>query len=365
MKTNMMDFNFKDFLMDGCFLQVSPNLFKLIRGPFKSAELEHLLPSGATTLLYRPKFWSFLDGATSLSSSDLFIGQQSLDIDRVEFIRQVRALNPIKPNLTWKPVAEESFKHQFDWTQENISHEFLKKSVPIISQKATGFISISERAYLVQQILNIESYGWSYGFFSEKGSFVGLSPELLISWKAELGMAETMALAGTFSKSDENFKIILQDKKTLVEHQYVVDDIQANLQWAEKSELKVLELKHLLHLKTDFKLAVKNHNQCLEAAKQLHPTAAMGLFPRNLRLFEQFSKFDLQQRRANFAAPFGLIEQGQIQLVVAIRNIMFNSTEAEIFSGCGVTSDSDYQSELTELENKRNSVKKMLGLIDE
>lgn len=361
----MLDFNFKDFLMDGCFLQVSPNLFKLIRGPFKSVELEHLHPSDATTLLYRPKFWSFLSDATSLSSSDLSIGQQSLEIDRVEFIRHVQALNPIKPNLTWRPVAEESFRRQFDWTRENISKEFLKKSVPIISQKANGVISINERAYLVQQILNVESYGWSYGFFSEASSSVGLTPEMLISWKAQSGMAETMALAGTFSKSAENFKIILQDEKTLVEHQYVVDDIQANLKGAEKSELKVLELKHLLHLKTDFKLALKDHNQCLGAAKLLHPTAAMGLFPRNLSLYEEFSKFDLQQRRAEFAAPFGLIEQDKIQIVVAIRNIMFNSTEAEIFSGCGVTSDSVYQSELAELENKRNSVKKMLGLLDE
>lgn len=361
----MLDFNFKDFLMDGCFLQVSPNLFKLIRGPFRPAELEHLHPSSANTLLYRPKFWSFLEGATSLSSSHLSIGQQSLEIDRVEFIRHVQALNPIKPVLTWKPVAEESFKRQFDWTQKNINEENLKKSVPIISQKASGAISIHERAYLVQKILNVESYGWSYGFFSDESSFVGLTPEMLISWKAELGLAETMALAGTFAKSPENFKLILQDEKTLVEHQYVVDDIQSCLSSAEKSGLQVLELKHLLHLKTDFKLTLKTHAECLKAAKNLHPTAAMGLYPRSLNLLEQFSKFDLQQRRAEFAAPFGLIEQDKIQIVVAIRNIMFNSTEAEIFSGCGVTSDSVYQSELTELENKRNSAKKMLGLLDE
>ena len=361
----MMDFNFKDFLIDGCFLQVSPNLFKLIRGPFRPAEPEHLLASATHTLLYRPNFWSFLNEANSLGLSNLSIGQQSVELDRVEFIRQMQALNPVKPILDWQPVVEESFKQQFDWTQENISKDLLKKSVPIISQKAKCFFSLNERAYLVQKILNVESYGWSYGFFSEVNSFVGLTPEMLISWNIKTKNAETMALAGTFAKTPENFKLILQDEKTLAEHQFVVEDIQSCLPLAQKSELKLLELKHLLHLKTDFKIALATYQEGLSAAKSLHPTAAMGLFPRRQNLFEQFSKFNLQQRRGQFAAPFGYIDRDKIQIVVAIRNIMFNSNEAEIFSGCGVTIDSDYRAELQELENKRNSVKKMLGLLNE
>lgn len=361
----MMDFNFKDFLMDGCFLQVSPNLFKLIRGPFKPVQLEQLHPSNTNTLLYRPKFWSFLKDANSLGLLGLSIGQQSFEIDRVEFIRQMQALNPLKPSLKWQSVEEDGFKSQFDWTQENIKKSLLKKSVPIISQKASGAFSLNERAYLVQKILNVESYGWSYGFFGAENNFVGLTPEMLISWDVKTQIAETMALAGTFSKSPENFKQILKDEKTLVEHQYVVDDIQSCLKSAVKSELKILELKHLLHLKTDFTLKVNNHSDVLSSAMLLHPTAAMGLFPRNESLFQQFSNFDLQQRRAEFAAPFGLIESDRIQIVVAIRNIMFNSNEAEIFSGCGVTGESVFVSELQELENKRNSAKKMLGLLDE
>lgn len=361
----MLDFNFKDFLTDGCFLQVSPNLFKLIRGPFREAKLELLHPSDSNTLLYRPKFWSFLSDASSLSSSHLSIGQEVIEIDRVEFIRQMQALNPVKPALVWQGIAEESFKQQFEWTQDRIQNEHLRKSVPIISQKASGIFSIAERAYLVQKILNVESYGWSYGFFSEINNFVGLTPEMLVSWKAESQTAETMALAGTFAKTPENFKLILQDEKTLSEHQFVVEDILTHLKTAQKSELKVLELKHLLHLKTDFTLNLSSATGCLDIAQTLHPTAAMGLFPRTQKLFEQFSKFDLQQRRAEFAAPFGLIEHDKVQIVVAIRNIMFNFNQAEIFSGCGVTADSVYESELQELENKRNSVKKMLGLLNE
>ena len=361
----MMDFNFKDFLIDGCFLQVSPNLFKLIKGPFKPATHQHLQPSGANTLLYRPKFWNFLDEANSLSSSNLSIGQQSIELDRVEFIRQLQALNPTKPLLDWQPVAEESFKLQFDWTQENIAKSLLKKSVPIISQKALANFTLNERAYLVHKILNVDSYGWSYGFFGAENSFIGLTPEMLISWSSKTKSAETMALAGTFAKTLENFKAILQDEKTLTEHQFVVEDILTCLPMAKRTETKVLELKHLLHLKTDFSLAIDNHSGCLSAAQSLHPTAAMGLFPRNQNLFEQFSKFDLQNRRKEFAAPFGFVDQEKIQIVVAIRNIMFNSVEAEIFSGCGVTGDSDYRAELQELVNKRNSVKKMLGLLNE
>ena len=38
-----------------------------------------------------------------------------------------------------------------------------------------------------------------------------------------------------------------------------------------------------------------------------------------------------------------------------------NYNEFKIFSGCGVTKDSQVQAELDELEYKRNSVKEMFG----
>ena len=54
-----------------------------------------------------------------------------------------------------------------------------------------------------------------------------------------------------------------------------------------------------------------------------------------------------------------------MQIIVAIRNILFTKDSIQIFSGCGITDESQYDLELGESENKRNSVKKMLGLAND
>lgn len=361
----MSDLNFKDFLIDGGFLQISPNLFKLIQGPFQPVGLEQLHSLGANTLIYRSNFWDFLDNKPAQVQKNLYLGTKSVLIDRVEFIRQLQNILPNKPDLSWTHADDNSFRQQFDWTQNRIRQGFIQKSVSIISQKAKGAISLQHRAFMLMQLLQVESYGWRYGFFSQQENFMGLTPEVLLLWNLETQHAETTALAGTFSKTSENFKLIMQDQKTLVEHQFVVEDIQKKLPFAQKQDLKVLELKHLLHLKTDFNLKLQNHSEALSAVEKLHPTAAMGVYPSSAEALSELAAFDLQKRRGAFAAPFGMLDLKQIQIVVGIRNIMFNSEGAEIFSGCGVTSDSIFESELFELENKRNSVKKMLGLIHE
>lgn len=124
----------------------------------------------------------------------------------------------------------------------------------------------------------------------------------------------------------------------------------------------ILELKYLLHLITEFQLEANDIGQVFEVIEALHPTAAMGLYPNSKQKFKEFYNFSLQKERSGFAAPFAIVEEEMVCCVVAIRNIIFSSQQVKIFSGCGVTSASEYRSELTELQNKRDSVKKMLGL---
>ena len=78
----------------------------------------------------------------------------------------------------------------------------------------------------------------------------------------------------------------------------------------------------------------------------------------------RMSEFSLQKKRDSFAAPFGIIEASAAQIIVAIRNICVQTEALHIFSGCGVTAESLFESEVSELENKRNSVKKMMGLVE-
>ena len=88
----------------------------------------------------------------------------------------------------------------------------------------------------------------------------------------------------------------------------------------------------------------------------------MGLYPYSRAKLKEFLEFSLQKERKAFAAPFAIFDQDAVYCVVAIRNMLFAPDRVDIYSGCGVTSGSVYEHELTELQNKRDSVKKMLGL---
>ena len=112
---------------------------------------------------------------------------------------------------------------------------------------------------------------------------------------------------------------------------------------------------------TEFQMEVADVEQVFEVIKALHPTSAMGIYPNNPEKMLQLSNFILQKQREAFAAPFAMVNQDFVYSVVAIRNLFFEPHQVQIFSGCGVTHDSNCEAELLELKNKRNSVKKNAG----
>ena len=107
---------------------------------------------------------------------------------------------------------------------------------------------------------------------------------------------------------------------------------------------------------TDVSLA-----EALRLAEAIHPSAALGLYPRSKEKFNDWFQFQIQKKRKNFAAPYGFFQKNQIHAVAAIRNFFFSPTGVQIFSGCGITAESILEIELAELQTKRNSVKKMMG----
>ena len=104
----------------------------------------------------------------------------------------------------------------------------------------------------------------------------------------------------------------------------------------------------------------------LKKAKKMASLAdlrsALGIYPRISVEYENLKKFDVQRNRAGFAAPFGFINNQSMLVVAAIRSFHFTANSVTLFSGCGVTSESVLQEELSEVEKKRNSVKKMMGM---
>ena len=365
--------NIKDFLTLGACLQTGPDAYKILIGPFKPVLIDEIEASESTTFLYKSNFWDFLSKDSHEIQSLVYSAADTIDLNREEFIRLLGLEDSAAPILAWNVVQETGFKEQFGWSQKLFDQKILNKTVPVILQEAVGQLTSSNKIWLLQNLLKNKSFGWSYAFFDGEKGMIGHTPESLVLWDRVEQKAQTMALAGTLAISEEAKIQILQDEKILQEHLYVVDDIEEKLKKfnATKENTEVLELKYLLHLKTRFVFKIESWTQFFESIESLHTTAAMGIFPYDKERLSEMSQFELQKKRGLFAGPFGCIEKSKngsndrARIVVPIRNLIFSENSVQIFSGCGITKASIYHDELNELENKRNSVKKMLGLLND
>lgn len=359
----MAKLNMKDFLTDGAFLQTGPHMFRLLQGPFKPVHDLSEPRLAQTSLLFKTSFWSFLAHRENIAQNSVYEPHSAYSLSREEFIGLLASEASQKPEAHWQPATVREFQEQFEWSQGLFKSETLQKTVPIICQSAKAANGDANKVYILQQLLKNENFGWSYGWLAPQESWIGHTPETLLTWNGI--EAQTMALAGTYPQGSEAVQSILQDPKIRREHNYVIEDITEKLRGLslKLSKTHALELKHLVHLKTDVSLPCNSLEVFIKFISKLHPTAAMGVFPDRIEQLRRMSEFALQKKRDSFAAPFGIVESSTAQIVVAIRNVLVQPEALHIFSGCGVTAESVFDSEVSELENKRNSVKKMMGLV--
>lgn len=367
---NRAQFNITSFLENGALLRVAPDQFSLITGPFSTVAIDdqYLNQQNETSVpvVYQPYFWDFLQAHRQTLFGAL--GVSSHLFSRSQLLELLNTLNPEPPKAQWLTLDPHAFKIQFDWSQKEFAKNRLQKTVPIICQKSLAELGPQNLAWMLKSLFSEDYVGWAYGFWQDGKGYLGQTPELIAEWNQEDKILKTAAVAGTLKNSAENEIQILKDPKTHDEHQFVVQDIQAQLQQtiAEDSLLQkpthVYKLKHILHLKTDFECQQVDLMTALKIIQNLHPTAALGIYPRDPQEMLDFSKLELQSDRQTFAAPFAFMSAEKILCVAGIRNIFFSADQMQIFSGCGVTLGSQYESELSELQLKRDSVKKMMGI---
>lgn len=370
-ENNMTGLNIKDFLAYGAFLQIGPDLFKILIGPFDRHNSVNLGLLEHSTVLLKPNFWDFLNKNSDFSQKSVYSSAITYTLDREEFIYFLSTVKSLRPEIDWLSPDEKQFRTQFEWSQKNFSDQKLSKTVPIIRQQGTVKFSLDNLLWCMKNLVQKRTFGWSYGFFENNRGIIGHTPEILAQWSRIDRQLHTVALAGTYTKNENSYNEMLADKKILNEHQIVIDDIVdklSSLNFKSKSiqgPTDILELKYLLHLMTEFQIEADNIDQVFEVIDILHPTSAMGIYPYDLSKLKEFSEFSLQAERGSFAAPFAVVEKDSVYGVVAIRNLIFSEDRVHIFSGCGITNDSRYEAELIELQNKRDSVKKMLGVFND
>ena len=288
-----------------------------------------------------------------------------IELDNLQHLLQSQnILKTTKP--TWQSSDSLLFENTFKELQEQFNTKQLKKAVPYLFETTSSKMTKNQ---LIQSIDSALSYhranpSYLYGFWGTDGGMLGVTPEILFQFKLA-HILETMACAGTI-KSDENSDKLLNSKKDLTEHLYVVDGIKESLSPfgdVTVNEMYLLKLPKLTHLVTPISLNLKMETTFSAIVSALHPTPALGAFPR-LQGDTWLKSYEKKIPRTRFGAPVGYTYPNlkYASCYVAIRNVQWNQQEMSIGAGCGIIQESQCEHEWNEINLKIQATKEMLAL---
>ncbi len=229
----------------------------------------------------------------------------------------------------------------------------------VVLARAVG-VGADEPFDILATLLRLrQSYPGAHVFAIQRGDryFVGATPERLVCGVD--GQIQTVALAGSARRGatqeeDEQLgrEELLNSPKNQVEHAVVVTTIRNALArlcsrvWVADAP-HLLKLKNIQHLETPIIGDLLPGHSILEAIEDLHPTPAVGGYPRLPALAAIRSMEHLD--RGWYASPIGWIGMsGNGEFAVALRSALVDGAKATLFAGCGIVADSDPESEYQE-----------------
>jgi len=270
------------------------------------------------------------------------------------------------PRVTWEPPSFDDFATLFASARDAMERGDFGKIVPILFESGRFSGRGPHWRWFFERMTELPRGLWAYGFSYQNHGLVGATPELL--FQGEAHGYRTMALAGTraINCADE----LLHDPKELREHRMVVDDIVRRLSPfgnIEIGPLGTLRLPKIAHLMTPIFFAENGRERMsfAEMVRRLHPTAALGVSPRNEAGERWLREADRGVKRRTFGAPFGIEREDHSALaLVGIRNVQWDGDRVRVGAGAGLLAESRVDREFEELREKRESVKALFGLVD-
>ncbi|OMC10576.1 hypothetical protein A5736_00135 [Mycobacterium sp. SP-6446] len=215
--------------------------------------------------------------------------------------------------------------------------------------------------------------GAVFGVELDNRWFIGSSPECLVQFDGE--RANSHGLAGSAPRDsdptrDAQLARRLQaDRKLVSEHVIVADFVRRTLQKFFRDvrtigDEPVLKLADIQHRQTTISATGPTQAvDLLRLAEMLHPTPAVGGFPRTqaLEWLDTHELFD----RGWYAAPIGWTgADGGGEFAVAIRSATIIDATATLYAGCGIVKGSDPDEEYAESCAKMQTMRRALGIAD-
>ena len=206
----------------------------------------------------------------------------------------------------------------------------------------------------------------AYVFGAGIGSrvFLGATPELLVrrrGLRVASGSLAGSTPRGRNPRDDRRLaRALVESKKNQVEHGIVIRAIREALsphaaRLSVPPAPRLLRLENVQHLYTPVTAVLAEPRGVLSLAGDLHPTPAVGGYPRAdaLAFMRALEGFD----RGWYAGPVGWTDgAGDGEFAVAIRLALLRGRDAEIHVGAGIVGDSDPDSELAETRTKLRAI---------
>jgi menaquinone-specific isochorismate synthase len=331
----------------------------------------------ADSLFHLPKFMlTNTNGATYLTTNIVC----TVNDDETLFNKMVEERNEIidsfsqgfQTNLPQlvktNEISPDNWKKSVDDVVNTLKTGEMKKVV-LARELRLFFNEPAQAEAVLLQLSNMQHDSFIFAFESNGDCFVGASPERLVK-KQEDDVFST-CLAGSISrgKTDEEDRHLgqqlLNDRKNLMEHGYVVEMIKEALEECCSEVIlpdkpQLMKIRDIQHLYTPVIGKCDKEASILRLVERLHPTPALGGLPKKeaVEKIREVEELD----RGFYAAPLGWFDyQGNGEFAVAIRSGLIQGKEASLFAGCGVVADSDSESEYLETSLKFRPMLRALG----
>ena len=299
------------------------------------------------------------------------MNERLMDIEEKLMLATEQAKLPtsaINGDFQTEEIEPEQWKQAVNKLAEEVREQVLDKVVLARELKVRANSPFSPYSTLFQLR---EEQPLSYLFAIESGTncFVGATPERLVKRIGNEVLSTCLAGSikrGEFPKEDDRLgQQLLNDQKNLHEHRVVVDMIKSSMEkGCEAVEVPahpiLVKLKNIQHLYTPVKGKARKDVSLLKMVGLLHPTPALGGFPKELAL-KKIREVELLDR-GWYAGPVGWLDaNGNGEFIVAIRSGLLQGKEASLFAGCGIVGDSDPESEYQETIIKFKPMLSALG----
>ena len=192
----------------------------------------------------------------------------------------------------------------------------------------------------------------------------GASPEVLATYKNK--DFHTMALAGTKLLDGRNAEYLVWQEKEQEEQKWVQNHLaekfsSLNIEF-KKSKAYTYQAGHLAHICSNYHSEIRAED-AVKLLSTLHPTPAICGTPTDKA---RDIIINLEKHSRSYYAGFiGIYSSQEFQLFVNLRCMMINDSAYYLYIGGGITKDSNPEMEWVEIENKAETLGRVIQRVSE